>query len=221
MVELVPAMRPGAPLVVLNGQAGEGNRVADAVRRQTDADFSLAAVEVRDWGRDLTPWPAPPAFGGDEPYGGGADAYLRELTERILPEILRALPAEPAFAALVGYSLAGLFALYAPFRTDAFARIASVSGSLWYPGFEAFARESAWARRPDCVYLSLGDREARTRNPAIAPVERNTRALAEFLTAQCIPTTLEMNPGGHFDHPDLRLARGVARLLAGRADSED
>lgn len=212
-VELTASPKPGAPLIVLNGQAGEGARVVGAVRQASDVAFSLAAVSDLDWNRDLTPWPAPPAFRGGAPCAGLADLYLRELTEAMLPEILNALSEPPGYVALAGYSLAGLFALYAPFRTAAFARVASASGSVWYPGFAEFARQSPWVRRPDRAYLSLGDREARTRNAALRRVERDTRALAEYFAGQGVCTALEMNPGGHFDHPERRMARGIAWLL--------
>ena len=63
------------------------------------------------------------------------------------------------------------------------------------------------------LYLSLGDREARTRNPMMRPVEDKTRALAAFYEAQGVPTVLEMNPGGHFNEPERRMARGIAWIL--------
>ena len=46
-VELFPSEGAGAPLVVLNGEAGEGAEVANAVRRLTDVDFALAAAADR------------------------------------------------------------------------------------------------------------------------------------------------------------------------------
>ena len=215
-VELIPASVPGAPLVLLNGQAGEGKRVAEAVRRSSNVDFSLAVVEDLDWDSELTPWPAPAAFRGGKPYAGRADVYLRELTDDVLPRLFRALAERPVYAMLAGYSLAGLFALYAPFRTSAFARICSVSGSAWYPGFVDYVRQTRLTGRPDCVYLSLGDREAKTKNPALNRVERDTRSLAEFFSGQGVHTVMEMNLGGHFDHPEQRMARGIARLLEER-----
>ena len=212
-VELFPPLNPGAPLVLLNGEAGEGVAVAEAVKRLTKADFALAAVSGLRWEDDLTPWPIPPIRRGGAPCGGRADAYIDLLTRRILPEILAGLPATPAYLALAGYSLAGLFALYAMYRTDRFARIASASGSLWYPGIVDYVQGHAPVRRPDCLYLSLGDKEGRTRNALMRPVEDNTRLLADFYRNAGIPTTLEMNPGGHFNDPNGRMARAIAWML--------
>ena len=212
-VELFPSDEPGAPLVVLNGEAGEGERVYRRVREGSRVDFSLAAISGLSWDDDLTPWPAPPVFKGGAPCGGQADRYLEQLTGRVLPAVKRALSGEPAYVALAGYSLAGLFAVYALYYTDAFARVASASGSLWYPGFPEFAEEHAFAGRPDSVYLSLGDKEARTRNPVMRPVEDNTRRMAALLAERSVRSTLEMNPGGHFNDPEGRIARAISWLL--------
>ena len=213
IIELFPSARPGAPLVVLNGESGEGSAVVEAVRGKTEADFSLAAVSGLSWDDDLTPWPIPPIMKGGAPCAGRADEYIESLAGAILPKVTEAFPAEPAYIALAGYSLAGLFALYAMYRTDRFARVASASGSLWYPGFVEYAGSRAPVRQPDALYLSLGDREGKTRNPLMRPVEDNTRRLAEHYRDAGIPMTLEMNPGGHFNDPNGRTARAIAWML--------
>ena len=43
---------------------------------------------------------------------------------------------------IAGYSLAGLFALWAAWNSGYFRRVASVSGSLWYPGFTDYIRNN-------------------------------------------------------------------------------
>ena len=84
---------------------------------------------------------------------------------------------------------------------------------MTYPDFADYVRRQPWVRRPEKLYLSLGDREARTRNPMMRLVEDKTRALAAFYEAQGVPTVLEMNPGGHFNEPERRMARGIAWIL--------
>ncbi len=213
-VALFPAARAGSPLVLLNGEAGEAAAVCDAVRRHTGGDFSLAAVSGFDWNADLSPWPAPPVFAGGEAFGGGADAYLLTLTERVLPRVVDALGERPAWTGLAGYSLAGLFAVYSLYRTEAFSRVASASGSIWFPGFIDFARCSVMRRTPDGVYLSLGDGEARTRNPALRTVRDDTEALYRHYADMGIPATFELNPGNHFRDVTERTARGIAWMLS-------
>jgi predicted alpha/beta superfamily hydrolase len=115
---------------------------------------------------------------------------------------------------LGGYSLAGFFSLWAAYQTDRFAGVAAVSPSVWFPGWMDFAHEhSISAPR---VYLSLGDKEERTRNPVMRTVGDNIRAQHELLEsdAGCTDCTLEMNQGNHFKEPDLRTAKGFAWLLS-------
>ena len=68
---------------------------------------------------------------------------------------------------------------------------------------------------PNCgrVYLSLGDREEKTRNPVMATVGDRIRALAALLSARGVDCALEWNPGNHFRDADLRTARAFAWVL--------
>jgi len=173
---------------------------------------TLIAVEV-DWNRDLTPWPAPRAFRGGEDFTGGAADFLRELTRRLIPEAEARLSVPPARRMIAGYSLGGLFAVYAALSSDCFDLAASMSGSLWYDGFAEEAVSRAGECRAARMYFSLGDREARTRNPRMARVEECTRRVEAALREAGVETRLEMNPGGHFQDVPKRIARGIAALL--------
>ena len=215
-VEIFPSPQEGAPLVLLHTVQGEGQRVYEAVGKLTAAEFSLAAIGGLRWSDEMSPWAIPPIARGGSPCTGGADAYLTKLTAVILPEILRRLPRQPAYIALGGYSLAGLFALYAMYRTDLFGRIASVSGSLWYPRFLQFAQSQKLERVPECIYFSLGDKEARTRNKVLRPVEETTRLLKNYYHERGIPAIMEMNPGNHFTDSIGRMAKGISWILSWR-----
>ena len=63
------------------------------------------------------------------------------------------------------------------------------------------------------VYLSLGDREERTRNAVMAVVGDNIRTLHSQLTARGVDGTLEWNSGGHFKDADLRTARAFQWVM--------
>ena len=199
-----------APVLYLCG-AGED---VEALRASlADAPpHSLVCVSGFDWERDLSPWPAPP-LGRGRPFAGGAGECLRLLTQNILPEAEALLPAPPAWRAIAGYSLAGLFALWSLGQTDIFSRAASMSGSLWYPGFADYLAARTPPRRPDGIYLSLGDREARARDPVLKTVRRATEAVAARFRAQGIPTALEFPPGNHFENVASRTAAGIRWLL--------
>lgn len=164
---------------------------------------TLVALHELDWNGALSPWPAQRVFRGGEDFSGGAPAFLQELTECIIPAVEQGVPRHRMIA---GYSMGGLFALYAALNTDCFDLAASVSGSLWFDGFVDYALQRPC--RAARVYLSLGDKEKHTRNPRMAAIEDCTRAVAQHLR-----TPVEMNPGGHFQDELLRLAKGIAALM--------
>ena len=175
---------------------------AAAIAALAGPDFRLIAVKIADWNRELSPWEAPAVF-GREAFGGQAENTLAELLPLCAGENRRCF--------LGGYSLAGLFALWAVCRTDAFAGAAAASPSVWFPGFADFVK----SRGVRCgrVYLSLGDREEKTRNPVMATVGDRVRELSAWLSAQGTDCVLEWNPGNHFRDPELRTAKAFAWLL--------
>ncbi len=211
---LFPSARDNAPLVLLHTCGDEGESVERQVRAMTDADHAFAAIGGLRWEDEMSPWECPPIFRGEPPFTGGADAYLALLTQEILPGILSRLSAAPAYLALAGYSLAGLFAVYASYRTDLFSRIASASGSFWFPGFPEFAANHEPERTPDRVYFSLGDQEAKSRNRILRTVEDHTRALRERLERAGAKTVFARNPGNHFRDAPKRMAKGIAWILS-------
>lgn len=172
-------------------------------------DWCIAAVPVGDWNRDLTPWAAEPVF-GKQSFGNGAPRTLAHLTERIIPTIEREHPGPERQYILCGYSLAGLFALWAAYQTDRFAGVVAVSPSVWYRNWIAYAGEHAILAPK--VYLSLGDREEKTKNPVMASVGNGIREQHRLLEDAGVCCQLDWNPGNHFADSDRRMARGMAWL---------
>lgn len=183
-------------------------RQAALLAQHTDRRFALVAFAVEDWNDDLSPWPAP-AVWGDQAFAGQARQTLDFVTEKLLPT----LPLHPRRVVLGGYSLAGLFALWAASRTDLFAGVAACSPSVWFPGWMEYLRGNPL--QTDLVYLSLGDREEKTRNRTMAEVGDALRAMPPLLTASrpTLRCTLEWNPGNHFRETDLRMAKGFGWVL--------
>ena len=68
------------------------------------------------------------------------------------------------------------------------------------------------------VYLSLGDREEKTRNPVTATVGDRIRETYDLLKAQGIDCTLEWNPGNHFRDAGIRTAKAFARVMGSMDD---
>ena len=201
-----------APIIFLLTGDENGAKVLELTRNLTASPFSLAVIPVADWNRDLSPWAAKSVFKGGEDFDGGADELVRELEREVVPAVKAELNVD-APCILAGYSLAGLCAVYAPYRTQAFSGVISASGSLWFPDFMEFTSSHAFARKPNRIYFSLGDRESRTKNPTMSRVEDSTRSLCGRYAAQGIETTFELNPGNHFQDAELRLAMGIAWML--------
>ena len=180
---------------------GLATEVAE-IQRLTDTEFCLLAIPVDNWNKDLSPWTAPAVF-GKEDFGDGA--------KETLTEILKLTKDNTKSYIIGGYSLAGLFALWAVYQTDVFKGAAAASPSVWFPGFTDYMRE----RRPhtDSVYLSLGDKEEKTRNPVMAAVGDRIREASEVLKSQGVTTTLEWNSGNHFKDAALRTARAFAWVI--------
>ena len=119
----------------------------------------------------------------------------------------------PSHIGLAGYSLAGLFALYACYNCDVFHRAASVSGDLWFPNFKDYVFNNSMKKIPDKVYLSLGDAEAKTRHPLLKTVQNNTEEIVGHYKNLGLIVTWELNSGNHFKNAALRSAKGIAAIL--------
>lgn len=171
----------------------------DYIHERTDEDFLFRAFQVENWNDDLSPWKAPAVF-GKENFGGGA--------EKTLKEVLKSCGDRNKTYYIGGYSLAGLFSLWSAYQTDVFSGVAAASPSIWFPGFTEYMSEHKTFC--DHVYLSLGDKEANTRNPVMASVAQKIRVANELLQEQNINTILEWNEGNHFRDYDLRTAKAFA-----------
>lgn len=213
-VSIFPSIEPEAPITYLNTFSDEGQKVYGAAQPDGCPPFTLVTISNLDWNRDMAPWDSPAAFKKGEPFTGGADDYLRLLVEEIIPRAEKELPGPPAWRGIAGYSLAGLFALYAIYRTDVFSRVGCMSGSLWFPGFKEYVFSHEPKRRPDCIYFFLGDKEAKTRNPVLKTVQENTEEIQTFYQNKGIDTVFQLNPGNHFVQGEERTTAGIEWLLS-------
>ncbi|MBS6857453.1 MAG: hypothetical protein KH176_06470 [Atopobium sp.] len=245
----------GAPVVYLLGD------VADHSPVQVPEGISLVNVGVDLWEENFSPWCAPRVFAKGPNFGDGAQKTLDTLINQVIPWTESELTEPPAYRALVGYSLAGLFSLWAglsPQLSDAaapqvargvardckpgtgvspqvargmspqvscgcqsdapaatFQRIGAVSGSFWFPGLLDYVDRqlSGGVVGLTHVYLSLGDREARTPNPQIMHVRENAELLASKLENAGITSTFELNRGNHFQNVEGRMQKALDWLI--------
>ncbi len=162
----------------------------------------MIALKVNDWNRDLSPWEAPAVF-GNENFGDGAGNTLKELLEFCRDE--------GKVYYIGGYSLSALFALWAVCSTGCFKGAAAASPSMWFPGFTEYMKEAKIGCKD--IYLSLGDKEEKTRNPVMATVGDKIREARDILLSKDINCILEWNKGNHFKDAGHRTAKAFIWLL--------
>ena len=220
----------GAPIVYLLGD------VADNSPIQVPEGVSLVNIGVDLWEENFSPWCAPRVFAKGPNFGDGAQKTLDTLIDQVIPWAESELSEPPAYRVLVGYSLAGLFSLWAgvsqqvtcgcqpgtatgapaaPQPVATFQRIGAVSGSFWFPSLLDYVDQqlSGGAVGLTHAYLSLGDREARTPNPQIMHVRENAELLASKLQNAGITSTFELNRGNHFQNVEGRMQKALDWLV--------
>lgn len=209
----------GAPIVYLLGDVADNSPV------QVPEDVSLVNVGVDLWEENFSPWCATRVFAKGPNFGDGAQKTLDTLINQVIPWAESELTEPPAYRVLVGYSLAGLFSLWAgvtqagaphvdtPVAT--FQRIGAVSGSFWFPGLLDYVDQqlNGGAVGLTHAYLSLGDREARTPNPQIMHVRENAELLASKLESAGITSKFELNRGNHFQNVEGRMQKALDWLV--------
>lgn len=169
----------------------------------------LAEFGGIDWDRDYSPWEADGS--GGRHFSGGAGRLVQ-----FLPGFTAEL--ERRFGKFsgvyfCGYSLGGLFALYAASigAGGEISGAASCSGSMWFPGWTEFLAAHPLHGR---IFLSLGGKEKNSPDPLMASVEEKT-AEVKRIAARTAEVTLVHEPGGHFSRVPERLCRAINALLSG------
>ena len=110
-------------------------------------------------GRDYTP-----VAHADEPSSGGADAFLKFLTDTLWPELAKRYPVNPAVRGIAGHSLGSLLVLHALFQPKPFFthHLASAPSIRWAD--RAILQQAAELRAkqsilPGKLFLSVGDED--------------------------------------------------------------
>ena len=187
-----------------------------AIAGASPSPFGFVAFPVTDWNEELSPWDSPAVFGPDD-FGHGAAETLHFVENELLPAVRTQFHLfDEVPVILGGYSLAALFSLWSAWQTDTFSAVAAASPSVWFPGWLEYASQQQPMTK--AVYLSLGDREERTRNPVMATVGDRIRQLhAHLEMLPRIQTTLEWNKGNHFQHTGQRCAKAFVWCMSALA----
>ena len=207
-ISIYPCAAENAPVVYSAMYAENGKALLDCCETLGCPDFDLVTISELDWNADLSPWAAPSVVTDNDGFAGNAGGFTDYIRENVIP-YAESITGAPSYRIIAGYSMAGLYALYAPYITDIFSKSVCASGSVWYEGFVDFAENNRFVRCPDSIYLSLGDMESHTKNPVLSRTENCMDRLYHSYSQLGIPTIFEMNKGNHYKNAVLRLAKGI------------
>lgn len=179
-------------------------REMEMIRRGCDTGLAMAAFDCGNWAQALMPW-HDAAVSKDPEAGIHAHDTLRYVELELLPWLRSRYGNLPCI--IGGYSLGGLFALWAARESEAFEAVAAASPSLWIDKWNDYAL--AHPVHAKSVYLSLGDREEHCRNVRMKAIGNCVRDEYKRLCLQleASRTVLEWNRGGHFGEEAERTAR--------------
>lgn len=80
------------------------------------------------------------------------------------------------------------------------------SPSVWIEGWKEYTDNTEPLVKN--IYLSIGSKEHRTGNPILKIVRERIELQFRILTAEKINTSLEINPGNHFQDNTKRMVKG-------------
>ena len=195
----------GAPVVYLLDD------VADHSPVQVPEGVSLVNVGVDLWEENFSPWCAPRVFAKGPNFGDGAQKTLDTLINHVIPWTESELTDPPTYRVLVGYSLAGLFSLWAgvsqpgapqqvargcqpddvssqpgaPYvdaSVATFQRIGAVSGSFWFPGLLDYVNQQLSGGAVGLTHAYLSLGDREARTPN--PQIMHVRENAELLASR-------------------------------------
>ncbi len=203
-----------APLVYIPVYEGHGEDIFQELAKKSHGALNLIVIADINWALDMAPFYMEAPNANSSPCLGGAEQFLQALTQEIIPSIEKDFALCPPYRVLCGYSLAGLFSLYAMYRTQLFTRIGSFSGSLWMPNFKDFYKHDPSLVQVDRIYLSLGDQEKKSSHPLLKTIEDKTIDCLNYYRGLGINCAFELNNGGHEHNVAWRCARGIMALTA-------
>lgn len=183
------------------------NREVKVLATTATKGFAIVFFDTVEWAKALMPW-QDEAVSRNEEVGKHAQDTLVYIEESLVPWLHERFGKLPCI--IGGYSLGGLFALWAARQSAAFCAVAAASPSLWIKGWADFADNRSL--NAQLAYVSLSNREEHCRNQCMARIGDCVRHEHLTLAAQLGPsaTTLEWNNGGHFGEEAERTAKAFA-----------
>ena len=209
------------PTIYMGEMKGSAETAEQVTALCRDVKCNFIIFEAEDWNTEFSPWEF--TLNIKTSFSGGGRNTLSWLENECI------VSAEKEYKLtgkrlICGYSLAGLFSLWAFYESCKFSGVISCSGSLWFGGWTDYA-ESRSAPLNSTVYLSLGRREEKARDKTMGAVGDCTRRQYDIICGDKNVSRhiLEWNEGGHFNEPENRIAKGikwtVAQLNTQRGDT--
>lgn len=179
----------------------------------TDKKFSLILFKIKEWNSELTPWEMPLVFGKGN-FGDRAVETLEWIQEKLIPMFEKEFSINKKNKYILGgYSLAGLFSLWASYQKNDFIAINASSPSVWYKGWIEYITENKSISKS--IYLSLGNNEEKTKNKIVSKVKENIEIQFKELKKDknMKNIILEWNEGNHFTDTGIRVGKGFVWCL--------
>lgn len=171
--------------------------------------YIIVAYEVPDWNSYFSPWAY--KMNDKNVFMGYGSITLQWLMNsyNIIEEMYH-VKYHIDNRYLIGYSLSGLFSLWAFYESKLFSGVACCSGSLWFPGWTEYAINNQ-IQVQSKIYLSLGKKEEKTKNQIMKKIGEIIRWQFHILenNEKISKIKLEWNEGGHFNNIEDRIIAGI------------
>ena len=190
------------PLVVCIFQTQGTEVILEAVDRPLNV---LMPLDL-EWDEDLSPWAHDPVVMKDDHFTGQGPVFAKTVAETT--DWARTLTGSTKVI-LAGYSMGGLFSLFAPTVAGAYDALVCASGSVWFPGFTEYMKTHAFLKQPAAIWLSLGNKETQVKNPVLQTTWDCMEELKQQFGQEGIVCMLHQDQGNHFQDAAGRIARGI------------
>ena len=190
----------------------------------TVKNYVLIGISITDWNRYLSPWYCPKLFGKDDNDFKGEgqttfDWLINNCIPKIEKEILKIDNNIPIKRYIGGYSLSALFSLWVFYsdknkKEKIFNGVCACSPSLWFLKWDDFIKNKE-ANEDSIIYLSLGDKEGKTKNETFKKMKTGMDKMIEKVKndKNVKKYIFEENKGGHYSDVELRMAKGFKWII--------
>lgn len=181
--------------------------------RKHQPALNFVLINANNRTDDYTPWPLQASESMPMDFGGKAAEHLSFFATHVIPfcESKYAFASSEEKRVIGGYSLGGLFSLYAAVNTNLFGTALSCSSSLWFPDFLDYLKEHPFKAPHPKLYMSVGDEEGLTATNLTNHQIPNTMMLKDLLEPKFQPGDFKftLEEGNHGNNISGRAWRAI------------